>query len=71
MDSKPASLDACASTVRKPRRNSGRGGWWWLWVVLLLAMGAGGWWLTRAKAIVVKTATVQGGIPAATAAAPC
>ena len=38
---------------------SGSGGVWWLVLILLVAGGAGAWWLTRAKAISVKTATVQ------------
>ena len=59
MDPLSPSLDALRIDRSQTPLKSGSGGVWWLVLILLVAGGAGAWWLTRAKAISVKTATVQ------------
>ena len=59
MDSKSPSLDALRIDRSQAPLKAGGGGIWWLLLVLLVIAGAGTWWFTRAKAISVKTATVQ------------
>ena len=59
MDPKSPSLDALRIDRSQTPLKSGSGGVWWLLLILLVAAGAGAWWFSRAKAISVKTATVQ------------
>ena len=59
MDSKSPSLDALRIDRSQAPLKAGGGGIWWILLILLVCGGAGAWWFTRAKAISVKTATVQ------------
>ncbi len=59
MDPKSPSLDALRIDRSQAPLKSGGSAVWWILLILLVAGGAGAWWFTRAKAISVKTATVQ------------